>query len=104
MGRLVVDGPAPAPARPQGGAVGTRRPLDRCLPAYDFGPLPETVDPDHLLAPFLLTPEQVTGAARSAAQTAQLDGGTLTPGHVRQEPAPRTRPASTAWPAASNPR
>lgn len=47
-------------------------------------PLPEDVDPDHLLAPFLLTPEQVTGAARSAAQTAQLDGGTLTPGHVRQ--------------------
>lgn len=47
-------------------------------------PLPEAVDPDHLLAPFLLTPEQVTGAARSAAQTAQLDGGTLTPGHVRQ--------------------
>ncbi|WLQ52809.1 ATP-binding protein [Streptomyces poriferorum] len=47
-------------------------------------PLPDAVDPDHLLAPFLLTPEQVTGAARSAAQTAQLDGGTLTPGHVRQ--------------------
>ncbi|MEV5602692.1 ATP-binding protein [Streptomyces sp. NPDC052299] len=48
------------------------------------GPVPAGVDPDHLLAPFLLTPEQVTGAARSAAQTARLDGGTLTPGHVRQ--------------------
>lgn len=47
-------------------------------------PLPAAIDPDHLLAPFLLTPEQVTGAARSAAQTAQLDGGTLTPDHVRQ--------------------
>lgn len=58
--------------------------MERRVPAYDIGPLPATVDPDHLLAPFLLTPEQVTGAARSAAQTAQLDGGTLTPGHVRQ--------------------
>ncbi|WP_405406780.1 ATP-binding protein [Streptomyces sp. NBC_01104] len=47
-------------------------------------PIPPSLDPDHLLAPFLLTPEQVTGAARSAAQTAQLDGGTLTPDHVRQ--------------------
>ncbi|MFJ7628672.1 ATP-binding protein [Streptomyces sp. NPDC097595] len=48
------------------------------------GPVPADVDPDHLLAPFLLTPEQVTGAARSAAQTARLDGGALTPDHVRQ--------------------
>ncbi|MFC8535551.1 ATP-binding protein [Streptomyces sp. NPDC057249] len=48
------------------------------------GPVPAGIDPDHLLAPFLLTPEQVTGAARSAAQTARLDGGTLTPDHVRQ--------------------
>ncbi|MGQ4489474.1 ATP-binding protein [Streptomyces sp. SAS_281] len=48
------------------------------------GAVPTGVDPDHLLAPFLLTPEQVTGAARSAAQTARLDGGTLTPDHVRQ--------------------
>ncbi|MFJ4499700.1 ATP-binding protein [Streptomyces sp. NPDC088864] len=47
-------------------------------------PVPVGVDPDHLLAPFLLTPEQVTGAARSAAQTARLDGGTLTPDHVRR--------------------
>ncbi|MEV6074431.1 ATP-binding protein [Streptomyces sp. NPDC052069] len=47
-------------------------------------PLPPSIDPDHLLAPFLLTPEQVTGAARSAAQTARLAGGTLTSDHVRQ--------------------
>uniref|UniRef100_UPI002FDBF3B8 ATP-binding protein n=1 Tax=Streptomyces sp. IBSBF 3010 TaxID=2903526 RepID=UPI002FDBF3B8 len=48
------------------------------------GAVPAGVDPDHLLAPFLLTPEQVRGAALSAAQTARLDGGTLTPDHVRQ--------------------
>ncbi|MFD5788497.1 ATP-binding protein [Streptomyces sp. NPDC127037] len=48
------------------------------------GPVPAAIDPDHLLAPFLLTPEQVTGAAHSAAQTARLDGGTLTPDHVRR--------------------
>ncbi|MFD3525341.1 ATP-binding protein [Streptomyces sp. NPDC058653] len=47
-------------------------------------PLPPTIDAGHLLAPFLLTPEQVTGAARSAAQTARLAGGVLTPDHVRQ--------------------
>ncbi|WP_330241933.1 ATP-binding protein [Streptomyces sp. NBC_00525] len=47
-------------------------------------PVPAGIDPDHLLAPFLLTPEQVTGAARSAAQTARLDGGTLTADHVRR--------------------
>ncbi|NEC06476.1 ATP-binding protein, partial [Streptomyces sp. SID7909] len=48
------------------------------------GDVPAGVDPDHLLAPFLLTPEQVRGAALSAAQTARLDGGALTPDHVRQ--------------------
>ena len=48
------------------------------------GPVPAGVDPDQLLAPFLLTPEQVRGAAMSAAQTARLDGGTLTPDHVRR--------------------
>ncbi|MFD3486833.1 ATP-binding protein [Streptomyces sp. NPDC058665] len=45
--------------------------------------LPPAIDASRLLAPFLLTPEQVTGAARSAAQTAHLAGG-LTPDHVRQ--------------------
>ncbi|MFD4766143.1 ATP-binding protein [Streptomyces niveus] len=47
-------------------------------------PLPPAIDADHLLAPFLLTPEQITGAARGAAQTARLAGGELTPDHVRR--------------------
>ncbi|MFF2958096.1 ATP-binding protein [Streptomyces sp. NPDC057963] len=51
--------------------------------AYD-APLPETIDVDRLLSPFLLTPEQITRAARSAAQTTHLDGGILTPDHVRR--------------------
>ncbi|MFG2175667.1 ATP-binding protein [Streptomyces niveus] len=55
--------------------------------AYDqWSPtsLPPAIDPGHLLAPFLLTPEQITGAARGAAQTARLAGGELTPDHVRR--------------------
>ncbi|MGW0960124.1 ATP-binding protein [Streptomyces gelaticus] len=51
--------------------------------AYD-APVPETIDVDRLLSPFLLTPEQITRAARGAAQTTHLDGGTLTADHVRQ--------------------
>ncbi|MFB7218273.1 ATP-binding protein [Streptomyces sp. NPDC056227] len=47
-------------------------------------PVPPSFDADRLLSPFLLTPEQITGAAHSAAQTARLHGGTLTPDHVRQ--------------------
>ncbi|MEU6044313.1 ATP-binding protein [Streptomyces griseus] len=47
-------------------------------------PLPPAIAPDHLLAPFLLTPEQITGAARSAAQAARLAGGELTADHVRR--------------------
>ncbi|MDX3500634.1 ATP-binding protein [Streptomyces sp. ATCC51928] len=46
--------------------------------------LPPAIAPDHLLAPFLLTPEQITGAARSAAQAARLAGGELTEDHVRR--------------------
>ncbi|MFF9320994.1 ATP-binding protein [Streptomyces sp. NPDC014735] len=46
-------------------------------------PVPDMVDVDRLLSPFLLTPEQITRAARSAAQATQLEGGTLTPDHVR---------------------
>ncbi|MFC9750188.1 ATP-binding protein [Streptomyces niveus] len=46
--------------------------------------LPPAIDAGHLLAPFLLTPEQITGAARGAAQTARLAGGDLTPDHVRR--------------------
>ncbi|MEV7853164.1 ATP-binding protein [Streptomyces sp. NPDC088183] len=48
------------------------------------GPVPGSVDVDRLLSPFLLTPEQITRAARGAAQTTHLDGRTLTPDHVRQ--------------------
>ncbi|MFF2643240.1 ATP-binding protein [Streptomyces niveus] len=47
-------------------------------------PLPPAIEADGLLAPFLLTPEQITGAARGAAQTARLAGGELTPDHVRR--------------------
>ncbi|WP_124265428.1 ATP-binding protein [Streptomyces sp. ADI98-10] len=47
-------------------------------------PLPPAIAPDHLLAPFLLTPEQITGAARSAAQAARLADGELTADHVRR--------------------
>ncbi|MFD3918770.1 ATP-binding protein [Streptomyces sp. NPDC058595] len=47
-------------------------------------PPPPGIDANHLLAPFLLTPEQVTAAARSAAQTARLSGGALTADHVRR--------------------
>lgn len=47
-------------------------------------PLPPAIEADHLLAPFLLTPEQITGAARGAAQTARLAGGELTADHVRR--------------------
>ncbi|MEV8398344.1 ATP-binding protein [Streptomyces niveus] len=47
-------------------------------------PLPRAIEANHLLAPFLLTPEQITGAARGAAQTARLAGGELTPDHVRR--------------------
>lgn len=48
------------------------------------GAVPVGIDPDHLLAPFLLTPEQARGAALSAAQAARLDGGALTADHVRR--------------------
>ncbi|MEU9846868.1 ATP-binding protein [Streptomyces sp. NPDC047985] len=46
-------------------------------------PVPRTVDVDRLLSPFLLTPEQITRAARSAAQATHLEGDALTPDHVR---------------------
>ncbi|MYZ38929.1 MULTISPECIES: ATP-binding protein [unclassified Streptomyces] len=47
-------------------------------------PVPSGLDIPALLSPFLLTPDQIEGAARGAAQTARLDGGTLTSDHVRQ--------------------
>ncbi|AGP52664.1 ATP-binding protein [Streptomyces rapamycinicus] len=46
-------------------------------------PVPADLDLTRLLAPFLLTPDQITRAARGAAQSAALDGGTLRPGHIR---------------------
>ncbi|MYT38853.1 AAA family ATPase [Streptomyces sp. SID8356] len=52
--------------------------------SWSPSPLPPALAPDDLLAPFLLTPEQLTAAARSAAQTARLAGGELTPDHVRR--------------------
>ncbi|PWS45791.1 ATPase, partial [Streptomyces sp. ZEA17I] len=52
--------------------------------SWSPSPLPPALAPDDLLAPFLLTPEQLTAAARSAAQTARLAGGELTPNHVRR--------------------
>jgi hypothetical protein len=52
--------------------------------AYD-GPAPAPGQPEtlRLLAPFLLTPDQIARAARSAAQAAAADGGTLREDHVR---------------------
>ena len=52
--------------------------------AYD-GPPPPSGAPDvtDVLAPFLLTPDQIGRAARAAAQTAELDGGVLRAEHVR---------------------
>ncbi|EST36999.1 hypothetical protein N566_15375, partial [Streptomycetaceae bacterium MP113-05] len=46
-------------------------------------PVPDDLDPPRLLAPFLLTPEQLTRAAHSASQAALLDGGAIRPEHVR---------------------
>ncbi|WP_413104807.1 ATP-binding protein [Streptomyces sp. Inha503] len=46
-------------------------------------PVPAELDLTHLLAPFLLAPDQITRAARGAAQSAALDGGTLRPDHIR---------------------
>ena len=51
--------------------------------SYDGPPPGDDVDVGHLLSPFLLTPGQLSLAARSAAQTAVLDGGPLRPDHVR---------------------
>ncbi|MGP3966268.1 ATP-binding protein [Streptomyces sp. 6N223] len=49
------------------------------------GPAPPPGHPEvvGLLAPFLLTPDQITRAARAAAQAATLDGGPLRGDHVR---------------------
>lgn len=46
-------------------------------------PLPPALDVPRTLAPFLLTPDQITRAARSAAQSALLDGDDLRTDHIR---------------------
>ncbi|WP_030575699.1 AAA family ATPase [Streptomyces anulatus] len=71
-GRRPGDGHGRRPGDGHGHAPGTSTPL------------PPAIAPDRLLAPFLLTPEQITGAARSAAQAARLAGGELTADHVRR--------------------
>jgi hypothetical protein len=48
-----------------------------------YGSVPD-LDVDLLLAPYLLSPDQVTRAARSAAQQSTVDGGALTADHVRR--------------------
>ncbi|WP_431046313.1 ATP-binding protein [Streptomyces sp. P1-3] len=45
--------------------------------------VPAHLDVTRVLSPFLLTPDQIARAARSAAQTALLDGGELLPDHIR---------------------
>ncbi|WP_232265423.1 AAA family ATPase [Streptomyces pactum] len=60
-------------------------PADRAalwLHAYPE-PVPPALDVPHTLAPFLLAPDQITRAARSAAQSALLDGGELRAEHIR---------------------
>ena len=49
---------------------------------YD-APVPAGLDLTRTLAPFLLTPDQITRAARSTAQAGLLDAGPLHPDHVR---------------------
>jgi len=46
-------------------------------------PVPDGLDLTRTLAPFLLTPDQITRAARGTAQASLLDGGPLRPDHVR---------------------
>ncbi|WP_181766738.1 ATP-binding protein [Streptomyces albidus (ex Kaewkla and Franco 2022)] len=50
--------------------------------SYGEGVPPE-LDLTRTLSPFLLTPDQIAGAARATSQTAALNGGELTPDHVR---------------------
>lgn len=45
--------------------------------------IPPALDLTRTLSPFLLTPDQIAGAAQATSQTATLNGGGLTPDHVR---------------------
>ena len=65
---------------------------------YD-APVPAGLDLTRTLAPFLLTPDQITRAARSTAQAGLLDAGPLHPDHVRRRRArPERGRARTARP------
>ncbi|KUJ64156.1 ATPase [Streptomyces albus subsp. albus] len=96
--RMVADTPLPViltGRAPWDAAWSTRPPLllhaPRVEPAARVAlwthaypaPLPPSLDLTRTLSPFLLTPDQLTRAARSAAQSALLDGGELTPDHIR---------------------
>ncbi|MGW6601091.1 ATP-binding protein [Streptomyces sp. NPDC055036] len=97
--RLLTDTPLPTVLvgrTPWDAAWSTRPPLllpaPRVEPAVRAAlwrdayaePVPADLDVGVLLSPFLLTPDQIEGAARSAVQTARLDGGALGPDHIRR--------------------
>ncbi|MFG2134623.1 ATP-binding protein [Streptomyces sp. NPDC048751] len=97
--RQLTDAPVPVVLvghTPWDAAWSTRPPLLLHAPRVEptaraalwqaaYGPsVPAGIDVPNLLAPFLLTPEQITRAARSAAQNAVLDGAGLRPEHVRR--------------------
>lgn len=97
--RLLTDTPLPTVLvgrAPWDAAWSTRPPLllhaPRVEPAVRAAlwrdayaePVPADLDVGVLLSPFLLTPDQIEGSARSAAQTARLDGGALGPDHIRR--------------------
>ncbi|MFC4496783.1 ATP-binding protein [Streptomyces ovatisporus] len=50
--------------------------------SYGAG-VPPNLDLTRTLSPFLLTPDQIAGAARATSQTAALNGGSLKPDDVR---------------------
>jgi hypothetical protein len=97
--RQLTDAPVPVVLvghTPWDAAWSTRPPLLLRAPRVEptaraalwqaaYGPaVPAGIDVPNLLAPFLLTPEQITRAARSAAQNALLDGAGLRPDHIRR--------------------
>ncbi|MFD8161915.1 ATP-binding protein [Streptomyces malaysiensis] len=96
--RLVADTPLPvvlAGRAPWDAAWSSRPPLLLHAPRVEptaraalwsdaYGAtVPAGLNLTRLLSPFLLTPDQITRAARGAAQSAALDGGTLRPDHIR---------------------
>ncbi|MEU9965900.1 ATP-binding protein [Streptomyces malaysiensis] len=96
--RLVADTPLPvvlAGRAPWDAAWSSRPPLLLHAPRVEptaraalwsdaYGTtVPAGLNLTRLLSPFLLTPDQITRAARGAAQSAALDGGALRPDHIR---------------------